>query len=376
MKLLLVTNYFPPVVDGVGDYTRQVAAEFSNRGHEVHIICKKDPRIPSSQDGMQIWPIATKWSFANIQEIIKKINELGPAWVMIQYVPYSFNRYGIPFAFPFLLSRINRNRTKILLTVHEPYIRFRRLPIKTFLVGQLQRIILRELCRKADKIVTTIDKYKGFVNKYSAKEVHIIPVPSNIIPVSVSEEELKLLRNRIAPAGQKIITTFGIRDHRFLIDVFKAVLLKQKNVFFLICGKTRDTALYDSIKDRTFITGYLESEELFKYLKCADVFFLPDGVRNGSEGGTSNKSTSLAAAFAAGLPIVGIKGDMNNVLLKEAENLYLEERNAGKIAERIDQLLNVNFNNQNYSFWQRFLSTPVIVDQYQKILAECSPSIL
>lgn len=40
MKILFITNNFPPIVDGVGDYTYNIAKQFAEHNHKVYIIQK------------------------------------------------------------------------------------------------------------------------------------------------------------------------------------------------------------------------------------------------------------------------------------------------------------------------------------------------
>lgn len=41
MHILFITTAFPPLVDGVGDYTYNLAQEFVNNGHQAIVVCKK-----------------------------------------------------------------------------------------------------------------------------------------------------------------------------------------------------------------------------------------------------------------------------------------------------------------------------------------------
>ena len=52
---------------------------------------------------------------------------------------------------------------------------------------------------------------------------------------------------------------------------------------------------------------------------------MPDDINPKGEGGTSNKSGSLACALSVGVPIVGTAGDLNNRLLLDGQNILLTD---------------------------------------------------
>lgn len=365
MKLVFLVDNYPPIVDGVGDYTHNMATELYNQGHEVHVICAAKEGIQPSADGVKVWPIVPRWNNSSFNIAINKIHAIRPDWVLVQFVPYSYHTKGMPLWLPGALKKINRDHTRMLIRVHEPYIRFSWWPIPLFLVGQMQRLIIRRLGRVADRMVTSIELYKHFIEKYSNVPVEIIPIPSNIQPIHVSNEELQDIRKKVAGNGERIVSTFGIRNHELLVTVFQEVLRRHPNSKLLVCGKVKDEKLYEPVREHVFVTGYLANNDVFKYLKCSDVFFLPDDVSNEGIGGTSNKSTSLAAALAADLPVIGIKGDMNNELLMTAKSVYLENAERETIAERIIQVFNSPNNaHQSYLFWKEHLCWERIIEKY------------
>jgi glycosyltransferase involved in cell wall biosynthesis len=67
----------------------------------------------------------------------------------------------------------------------------------------------------------------------------------------------------------------------------------------------------------------MSAESIYQHLSLGQIFFMPEDINAKNEGGTSHKSGSLACAFSLGIPIVGIKGDMNNRLLGNGKNIVL-----------------------------------------------------
>ena len=57
MNILFITNTLPPVVDGVGDYTLNLAKEFAKHGHKVSIVCKRNDRVKTDYEDIRVFPI-------------------------------------------------------------------------------------------------------------------------------------------------------------------------------------------------------------------------------------------------------------------------------------------------------------------------------
>jgi glycosyltransferase involved in cell wall biosynthesis len=370
MRILFVCKTVPPKIDGVGDYTWNLAHEFAKRGFTVFVACLNDSNLNyENSSTVKLLPIVKSWTFTGTRQLVENLRVIKPEWILFQYVPFSFQRRGIPIRLPSLISEW-RKHSKVLIFFHEPFIRFKLFPFNTLALSSLQRWVAFRLCQKADKIVTSIDLYKSFLSRFSRKDIEVIPVGSNILSENNSDGVIEALRSRIAPNGEKIISTFGVRDHFLLIKVFKEILQQRNDCRLLICGEIANISLYGEIAGYTYITGYLPSPQIYDYLRTSDLFILPDPLYEGKFGGTSNKSTTLAAALAAGLPVIGVRGDMNNNLLKKVPELYLINTNdMNSIVQVVNTVLKRNRReNANNLFWKQNLSWEVIANQFVKIL--------
>ncbi len=367
MKLVFIVDRYPPLTDGVGDYTYNLVNEYCRRGNKVSVICFKDEKIETApESGATVFPIVAKWNSNEFKKVTKLVNDLKPDWVLLQYVPHSYQKKGMPVWLPSALKHIDRKNTKLSIRIHEPFIRLQFWPSKILFLGLVQRWIIKQLGAQADKIVASTDLYKKFVDAYSTTKTEVVPIGSNILPVDTPADSIQRTRLKVAPNGEKIISTFGIRDHQLLIKVFELVLQKNPDFKLLVCGVVKNKDIYRAIEKSVFITGFVSSPEVYTYLTSSDIFFIPDEVTPNGMGGSSNKSTAIAAGFSANLPVIGIKGDMNNELLSRNKALYLEDGNdASSIADRIiEVVLHREYNNESYKFWQEYLSWDKIVDAY------------
>ncbi|WP_338875060.1 glycosyltransferase family 4 protein [Spirosoma sp. SC4-14] len=373
MKVAILTNNFPPAVDGVGDYSFNLATEFKKNGHDVLVICKKNTHLYENQS--EVYPFINTWNFQSCLTLNKFLSIHKPDWLFLQYVPNSFSKWAMPIWIPLLLLMCKRYGVKISITFHEVYVRMTYWPIKYWIMAFIQRVICFFLLQIADVIITSIDFYKLLLEKYSRKSIHLIPIGSNILPVQVSDEDIIAIRKVIAPKDEDILSTFGIRNHNLLIKVYYEVCKRHPETKLLICGKLQISKelepIYNQIRDNVYETGYLPNAEVYRMLRASDIFFLPDPVTNVFEGGTSNKSTSLAAALLARLPVVGTRGDMNNALLKQTPGVFLEDASQPvQIAERLLSILNSQQQPEAISqFFYRHLSWEAT---YQRYVDLCS----
>jgi glycosyltransferase involved in cell wall biosynthesis len=101
------------------------------------------------------------------------------------------------------------------------------------------------------------------------------------------------------------------------------------------------------------------------------VFVLPDVVSPHGEGGTCLKSGSLAAAFAAGLPVIGVRGDMTGLPLRHGENIWLVERgDAESLFKAIrmvqsDPVLRERLRTNGAILYREHLAWEVLAEAYQ-----------
>ncbi|MEM1324849.1 MAG: glycosyltransferase family 4 protein [Bacteroidota bacterium] len=362
MKVIFISNHLPPAIDGVGDYTFFLAEQFVEHGHDVILICSEQAEVDANiLEEMTVYPMVENWDRKNVQAVVDLINQLKPDAVSLQYVPYGFHPKGQPWVIAHLAKQLRQQQVFLSTTFHEVAIRY---SPKYTLRAFLQRLVARSIARHSDKVITSIDFYVDYLDKW-VDEVELIQIGSNIPAVYIPEEQIKDLQQQIAPNNEFIIATFGKRDHVVLLRWFEQLVRLRPNTKLLICGKTPDIQIKEELKKHIHITGFLSRKELFKYLSCSDMFVQ---ISMG-KGGICSKSGSLAAAFAAGLPILGNKGDMTNQDLLESGAIIFIPKNG---QTNWDELLKVMDNPVQLAeqaervqlYHERFLDWRTIYEAY------------
>ncbi|MBL7776539.1 MAG: glycosyltransferase family 4 protein, partial [Saprospiraceae bacterium] len=193
------------------------------------------------------------------------------------------------------------------------------------------------ISRVANLNFTSIDFYKKLLKGVQAEAI-LLPVGSNIPAVALSAAERERLRKKWFPEAAVVLSTFGQRNLSGLLEALARLEAKGQPLGLLACG-TSPQAFRERAFKNVRATGFLPAQEISHCLQLSDVFVLPDFVGPSGEGGSCNKSGSLAAAFEAGLPVVGTRGDMNNALLRHGENIWLAENDSPDALEEAIELL-------------------------------------
>lgn len=323
MKIAILVNNYPPTICGIGDYTYLLTRELLAAGVEVHIICR-DTQTGARHDGEHIHPVICNWDGEGRQRARQLVGELRPDWLIVQMIGYGFDRRGLPFNMLPLFSALKRDGVRTLTFFHEVRIRANGDP-RRWAIARLQTFLARRMGQLSTESATSIDFYADVLKK-GVPGVHLIPIGTGIAPVEVPPAGRSALCRRYGiEEGSVVVATFGNRDIRTYLPEFDRLAEEVPGLVWLLCGRVSTPA--EVLKSRGYLrhTGELASEDIYRALSLGDVAFMPEPVSTEMEGGSSNKSTALACALSIGIPVIGVKGDLNNKLLKHNENIILVE---------------------------------------------------
>jgi len=178
LTIVFICGSLEPCKDGVGDYTRSLAAQLIRDGSRVFIIAINDRYVDSPQDqvrssqcvvqesdGLELPVLRLASSLPwkqRIHLLQATLDGLMPQWISLQYVPYAFNIKGIPLMLPL--------RLKSLKGSHRWHVMFHELwigitsssPFSHKATGGVQRQIVRFLVKsiKPDVVSTTNPLYQ------------------------------------------------------------------------------------------------------------------------------------------------------------------------------------------------------------------------
>ncbi len=354
MKVHLIFPVLPPVLNGIGDYTAclaQVLAETC----EVKILTgegKFDP-IPSvsAQEGFSIG------AMDGIQRLPAVIGSDVPDWLVLQYNPFSYGRWGLSPYLPLAMRQIRKAfpETRLALMVHEPFISIESL--KAAVMTTWQRWQLWMLGRQADLIFFSIDPWvRKFQSWFPGKPIRHLPVASNIPLEKTSKREARQTAG-IAP-DDFVIGVFGSAHPSRLLPFVKEALRRlatvQAKLRVLYVGPAGDTIRKVLGEFPLLDAGPLAPEAVSHHLSAMDLHLAP------FEKGVSSRRGSFMAGIQHGVATISTYGsDTDDMLLAvNGEAFLLAPDHAmnqfGELAVRLakDALLRRRFAERGRGFYE------------------------
>jgi glycosyltransferase involved in cell wall biosynthesis len=148
VKILFLTGSLEAGKDGVGDYTRLLAAESVRQGHEALLLSLNDPWVADASKQAGEMRLGARMSWPDrIKAARAFLTQNDPGIVSLQFVPYSFHPAGLNFALPQMLH-IVIGQKPVQIMFHEIWIGCQQgAPIQAKLMGFSQRTIIRRLVK-------------------------------------------------------------------------------------------------------------------------------------------------------------------------------------------------------------------------------------
>lgn len=306
-------------MDGVGDYTYNLAREFAKHGHEVHVICRNKEEIREDYEDIRVAKIVKRWNRQAGKDIAAYIRENGIEVVSLQYVPYAYHSKGLPFGLISAVNEIKRTEAKLMVFCHEVSVEFFNASLKKRIYEDLMRYVSKKILHKADCMATSLVHYRKMMEDLGCKHVGVIPIASNIPEHQYSKQETLELKQQIASNGEFIVSFFGKRDSVTSMKAIQELRSEGISIKTLLIGSVNIPSEYR--QECCYKTGILDVTELFKYFLVSDVMVLPEG----NSYGCSFKSGSFAACLRAGLAVCTGKGYLTDESLHHNENVVFAD---------------------------------------------------
>lgn len=326
MKIVFLCASLEPGRDGVGDYTRRIAAECTMLGHRCTAIALHDPHVANEsetvEDGVNFvrLPATETWSNKHLSRICARVKEAEPEWVSWQFVAYGYHPKGlVPASLRELAARLRGPRSHMML--HELWIGLetdsRRWPR---LVGWAQRAGLLKLLRDypPHALHTSNPTYQAELARLGFK-AGVLGLFGNV-PVAAPEREAgEILARFVAGAA-------GAARNTWLIGVTFGTLHPQwkpeATIEWLLATASRrglqpaliaagrigahGAAILEKFSQRNIlvcVTGEQDGRTISQLLRAADYGIAPHPWA------LIGKSGSAAALLEHGLPVAVPRDD-------------------------------------------------------------------
>ncbi len=306
MKIIFLTKYVPPKIEGLGEYTCHLARHLKKLGADVLVVTS------AGQVAEESWikPIIKNW---DLETISSSLSGLDPDWVCFQYSPPLYGKWGICPQFGNIFAALQKRFScKVAVTFHEI----------TVQPGNLRHWFLKfildhqgkKLFQASRLAVGTCGRHFDILSSFHAQTpIKIIPVGTNIPVSEAPASDLENLRQRYGIRNKKVATFFGrvsgFRNFEIALQILKKANRSSVRLFLLLLGCVRSSnpslfeefmknAAKQNIEKYTIETGDLTPREISHHLQLTDIFLFPqiDGV--------STRNTTYMSALAHGLPVI------------------------------------------------------------------------
>lgn len=315
MKIIFLTRCVPPSVDGIGQYTRNLAESLRKQGIDASIFTSTGQR----PEEKWIYPVISDWSGGGISKVLK---EARPDWISFQYVPQLYGAKGLCWkaaGIPGYLKR--RLNCKVSVTFHE-FLSAWKLDPRSFLLAAAMRLQTLRLLSGCDAAVTTCAEYARILKDFpGGKTAQALPVGANIPFWDLKTDEIEKVRQRYGIQNAKVFAVFGrlasFRNTGLAVESLSRAREQGVNAVLLLIGCVRSSspAIFDEMTDQArslgvekymVETGEVRPEEVSKCLSASDVFLFPQ------QDGISTRNTTVISALAHGLPVISFKPRAGN----------------------------------------------------------------
>jgi len=313
LKIHIIAAALPPLLDGIGDYTAHLAAELA---HSATVTVLTGAPAPAPIPGVRVERAFSPDASRSVWSLVSRVAEDRPDWVLLQYNPFSYGRWGLNLHLPRVMRRIKRDApgTRFALMVHEPFV-----PLITpqfAVMGTWQRWQLWRLGRAADVVFFSIDFWqRGFRRWFPGKPLVHLPVGSNIphVPISRSEARARLgIRDDAVVLG-----LFGTAGSGRMLERAASALnaLRAANVpaRLLYVGPHKE-AICAALGSKDIIAdGPFPADEVSRRLSAMDIYLAAyiDGV--------STRRGAFLAALQHGVATVGTRGPLTDAMLERED---------------------------------------------------------
>jgi hypothetical protein len=302
MRLALLCGSFPPVLDGIGDYSWCLSHALAAQGHSVTIFTSAGPKLEAGP-GINVVPCFDPRQPATIKAfpVVLK-GESAFDWLIVQYNPFSFGPRGFnPWLIWALVSA--KPYAKIAVMFHETCVPLWPWKFTAMFLWQYPQLLA--LCAVASQIFVSTERWIRQLTRCNPKAVcHHLPVGSNLPFCALSKEEA---RARLElPKDGILLGVFGSAHSSKMLDwvgaAARAVYQRFPRASVLYIGQEGQT-VRDACPGLPFLNkGPLPPARAALGIRAMDLMLAPfiDGIstRRGSAMSGMQHGVPLCSTFS------------------------------------------------------------------------------
>jgi glycogen(starch) synthase len=292
MKILMLTWEYPPrIVGGIARVVHDLSHRLIKDGHEVTVVTYKEGNVPDFEDdkGVKVYRIGNyminpnnfiDWIMQMNFNLVAKANEIiakegnfdvihAHDWLVAYAAKTLKNSYGTPIVATIHATEAGRNSG-----IHDETQRY---------INDTEWMLTYE----ASEVIVNSNYMKSELQRLFGlpfEKINVVPNGVNLNLYSGVERDYEF-RRQYAADNEKIILFVGRlvyeKGIQHLIAAMPKILEKYHDSKLVIAGKG---GMIDELKaqvnamgisNKVYFTGYLNSKQVVKMYKCADVAVFP-----------------------------------------------------------------------------------------------------
>ena len=318
----------PPMRGGVSDHSWHLAKHLAAAGHDLTVVSSRDTY---TKQPFKSLAAINDWD--DFGQLLIVLNEDVPpnAVLLWQYVPHMYGRGGVNKVLPKIWSAFRKEGRDQVILAHEVMAPWGRRPNHWFYAWH-HRKQWKSAVREANLVPISTERWLedwAPSNRHLKEKGFVLPSPSSIEPVPVGPDHKRAWRvEKGLDPDTKILAWFGTvsaaKQLEWVLDAWETANRLGVNTSFCVIGGTPSLPIPGQLRGRYRALGHMPADEVSLALSAADLAALPfvDGV--------SERRTTMMAALAHGLPVVGTTGSNTGSTLRAAQFMALSPANVEK----------------------------------------------
>lgn len=332
MKILITTDWYKPVINGVVTSILNIEQALRKQGHEVRILTlsrttksyqKGNVTYLGSMTAGKIYPDARIRLICN-RKWVRDIMRWEPDIVHSQC---EFTTFG-------LAKKISREMEIPLVhtyhTIYEDYTHY--FSPNRKMGKRAAAMFSKVICNQADRIIVPTEKIRGLLKGYRVSTgTSVIPSGIDMQPLQQRVDKMVLRKELGLPEKQRILLYLGrLAREKNLEEVFKYMgQYRGEKITMLVVGDgpdreaAKEAAECVSEDVQVIFTGMVRPKDIWRYYGASDIFV--------SASQSETQGLTYVEAAAAGLPLLCRRDDCLKNVLAEGRNGWQFETEEGFI---------------------------------------------
>jgi glycosyltransferase involved in cell wall biosynthesis len=304
-RIVLVCSVTQSPTNGIRDYSHQLRRALAARGIECDLCARTRSHGWATISRREDTPGRDRAS------LVRRL--LGYDWVIVQYNPFLYARWGFAPWLPLALLRLrlHSRRPRIALMVHEDHVDMTNW--RTTLMGLWQRVQLHAIRVLSEVVLGSITAWTDDLREmWPCRATYHLPVGANVPDMRQARDDQR--RALGIDSEDVVLAAFGTAHPSRLVGHIaasaNALAATGRRVVLLNLGCEAPHPASLDARVVHIAPGLQSDVALAAHLAAADIFLAPfvDGV--------STRRTTLMAALQHGLAVIGTDGALTDPQLR------------------------------------------------------------